>query len=159
MSMKLMVKACPVCGDDSQQARDSIMEYLMVAEGAGVCSGCADRIANAYAKKHSGHWLTWDDEPVPPRYSKKKISQTLRTEVFERDLYRCLRCGTHKDLRADHVVPESAGGETTIENLQTLCAPCNSWKGVKTIDFRKEAPDMQSTSITNQTLAPEKELT
>lgn len=72
-----------------------------------------------------------------PRYTKKKISASLRTTVFERDMYRCLRCGTHKDLRADHIVPEIHGGEACEDNLQTLCAPCNSWKGTKTIDFRR----------------------
>ena len=68
---------------------------------------------------------------VPPKASKKVIGQKLRTQVFERDQYRCLHCGTHKDLRADHIHPESKGGATTLENLQTLCAPCNSRKGVK----------------------------
>jgi len=62
---------------------------------------------------------------------KKTIPAKLRTEVFERDRYRCVKCGTHLDLRADHVIPESAGGPTTLENLQTLCAPCNSKKGTK----------------------------
>lgn len=63
---------------------------------------------------------------------KKKIPNSLRTEVFERDEYRCRQCGTHRDLRADHITPESAGGPTTLENLQTLCARCNSIKGTKT---------------------------
>src|SRR5690606_34959009 len=68
---------------------------------------------------------------------KQVISNQVRTEVFERDAYRCLRCGTHKNLRADHVLPESKGGVASLENLQTLCQPCNSWKGTKTIDFRR----------------------
>lgn len=29
----------------------------------------------------------------------------------------------------DHVIPRSAGGETTMENLVTACSPCNSKKG------------------------------
>ncbi len=66
---------------------------------------------------------------APPR--KQVISQQLRTQVFERDAYRCKHCGTHKDLRADHIHPESKGGTTTLDNLQTLCASCNSKKGVK----------------------------
>jgi hypothetical protein len=64
-------------------------------------------------------------------YRKKKIGNGLRTAVFERDAYRCRACGTHRDLRADHIVPESKGGPTTLDNLQTLCAPCNSRKGTK----------------------------
>lgn len=66
----------------------------------------------------------------PPR--KQVIGQKLRTQVFERDAYRCKHCGTHKNLRADHIYPESKGGPTTLDNLQTLCASCNSKKGVRT---------------------------
>lgn len=71
-------------------------------------------------------------------YKKKKISKSLREKVFRRDSYKCLRCGCSEKelLRADHIIPESKQGETSINNLQTLCLSCNSWKGVKTIDFR-----------------------
>ncbi len=64
-------------------------------------------------------------------YRKSKISQTLRTSVFERDAYRCVKCGSYKDLTCDHIYPESLGGKTTKENLQTLCRSCNSKKGTK----------------------------
>ncbi|MEV0947861.1 HNH endonuclease [Rhodococcus sp. NPDC049939] len=67
----------------------------------------------------------------PQGYRKKKISNTLRTQVFERDEYACRKCGVRKNLRADHIVPERGGGPATLENLQTLCASCNSSKGVK----------------------------
>lgn len=76
------------------------------------------------------------DAPTKPSYRKKVIGPRIRLAVFERDGYACLRCGSRSDLRADHVVPEVQGGEASEENLQTLCAPCNSWKGTKTIDFR-----------------------
>jgi len=66
-------------------------------------------------------------------YRKKKIDGSLRTAVFERDLYRCVYCGTHKELCADHIYPESRGGETTFENLQTLCRPCNTSKGARVV--------------------------
>ena len=75
--------------------------------------------------------------PIARSYRKRVIGSKLRLMVFERDGYTCLRCSSQKELRADHVVPESAGGETTLENLQTLCATCNSWKGTKSIDFRE----------------------
>lgn len=71
-------------------------------------------------------------EPVRARkYRKGKIDGSLRTAVFERDAYRCKRCGDHRSLAADHIYPESLGGETTLENLQTLCRSCNSSKGAK----------------------------
>ena len=68
--------------------------------------------------------------PEPAGYRKAKIPRALAKRVFERDAYRCVECGDHHDLTCDHVVPESKGGETTFENLQTMCRPCNSRKGV-----------------------------
>ena len=50
---------------------------------------------------------------------------------------RCLCCGKRRKLTADHVVPLSKGGTSNIENIQPLCLPCNSSKGTKTIDFRR----------------------
>lgn len=60
--------------------------------------------------------------PIPPR---------LRKLIFTRDGHRCLHCGTTEDLTVDHVFPESKGGSMTVWNLQTLCRPCNSRKGVR----------------------------
>lgn len=67
--------------------------------------------------------------PGPPPVRKKVLGPGLKRSVFERDAYRCLRCGTHIDLTVDHIVAESKGGTHTIDNLQTLCAPCNRAKG------------------------------
>lgn len=67
--------------------------------------------------------------PIPPK--KKVIKQGLRTQVLERDAYRCVFCGSHKDLCVDHIKPESKGGELHLDNLQTLCRSCNSIKGAK----------------------------
>lgn len=60
---------------------------------------------------------------------KARIPRSLRTAVFERDAYRCQHCGGWKDLRVDHIHPESLGGTLDMENLQTLCQSCNSRKG------------------------------
>lgn len=69
-------------------------------------------------------------ERIPrARHHKKKIPAHLRIAVYERDEYRCCDCGGHRDLSCDHRIPESRGGETTMENLQTLCRKCNSKKG------------------------------
>lgn len=62
-------------------------------------------------------------------YKKKKMSQSLRTKVFERDEYRCKECGDHQSLCVDHIYPESKGGTQALSNLQTLCRTCNLKKG------------------------------
>ena len=66
---------------------------------------------------------------VPEVYRKEKIPEGLRWRVFVRDGFACQHCGSREFLRADHVIPESKGGPTTFENLQTLCNKCNSRKG------------------------------
>lgn len=73
--------------------------------------------------------LFGDREDQKSVYRKKKIPDRLRTAVMERDMYRCVRCGSHRELCADHIFPEVLGGEATLENLQTLCRPCNTSKG------------------------------
>lgn len=60
-----------------------------------------------------------------------KIPDVLRLEVYARDGFACLHCGTTERLSLDHIYPWSLGGPDTLENLQTLCRPCNSRKGAK----------------------------
>lgn len=58
----------------------------------------------------------------------------LRFLVMRRDNFRCSLCGAtqsvFQDIRLDidHIVPWSAGGETIMENLETLCNRCNIGK-------------------------------
>jgi len=108
----------------------------------GVCGDCTKLLAHHYVMAHSGA----PDDRFSTEYQieqyrqitskstrkfKDKIPQRLRTQVFERDAYRCITCGSYLGLHADHVIPESHGGPTTLENLQTLCSKCNLLKGNK----------------------------
>lgn len=96
--------------------------------GSGVLRSMREAVLAA------GHaWPTREDgeNPVGPKmgYQKKPIPRSLRTAVFERDMYRCKICEGYKSLTADHIFPESKGGLATMDNLQTLCRSCNSRKG------------------------------
>jgi hypothetical protein len=61
-------------------------------------------------------------------------SLRLRWHVLQRDRFTCSACGASPavtlgvELHVDHVVPWSKGGETVLENLQTLCSVCNLGK-------------------------------
>ena len=120
----------------------------------GVCAHCANRIYQLYERQHGGKWpmpwrvdqadLDWwrdDDEATERRdalasAAKKKISSPLRFKVYERDGFKCVYCGSRKDLSCDHVTAESKGGATTEGNLVTCCKSCNSKKKTKTLaDF------------------------
>lgn len=57
------------------------------------------------------------------------VSKSRRQEVYARDGHRCLLCGSPDDLTVDHDVPRTKGGTNDVENLRTLCKPCNSLKG------------------------------
>ena len=51
---------------------------------------------------------------------------------------KCLCCGRDNiKLTADHIVPVVKGGTSNIDNIQPLCGACNSSKGDKTIDYRR----------------------
>jgi len=55
---------------------------------------------------------------------------------------KCLACGSEKNISLDHIVPIHKKGTNTIDNLQPLCKSCNSKKGTKVIDYRKEFPSL-----------------
>ena len=66
--------------------------------------------------------------------TKRDISLKLRFAVFKRDNFKCCACGASPakdssvELHVDHIKPWSKGGETILENLQTLCSKCNLGK-------------------------------
>ena len=70
--------------------------------------------------------------------TKHKTSRTinwrLRFLVLRRDNFKCKSCGRSPAtdpsviLHVDHIKAWSNGGETVLENLQTLCSKCNIGK-------------------------------
>lgn len=60
-------------------------------------------------------------------FSRRRVSrwEVLRSQVFERDGWRCVYCGSGENLHCDHVIPASRGGSSEIGNLATACRPCN----------------------------------
>ena len=85
-------------------------------------------------------------------FSKRASHRALRVAVYERDQYMCVECGAgalRPDgydgrkalavtgaalvyLHIDHIIPRSKGGAVDhVDNLQTLCEPCNLSKGAR----------------------------
>ncbi|MBQ9106342.1 MAG: HNH endonuclease [Clostridia bacterium] len=66
--------------------------------------------------------------------TKREINLRMRFKVMQRDNFKCCACGTSPakdssvELHVDHIIPWSKGGETTLDNLQTLCSKCNLGK-------------------------------
>lgn len=63
------------------------------------------------------------------RVERGKVTNAIRKSIYERDNYKCLKCGKMNDLEIDHIIPISKGGKSTMDNLQTLCHKCNKAKG------------------------------
>lgn len=101
--------------------------WLIAHWGDGNGSGIIDSVREAL---EASGVISAPSLRTPPAYTKAKISHSVRHEVFERDAYRCVRCRSHVDLTLDHIMPESKGGPSVKENLQTMCRSCNSSKGV-----------------------------
>ena len=60
------------------------------------------------------------------------FTSAQKRAIFEQDGYRCVICGAGGnegyELHADHVKPVDRGGESTVENGQTLCSMHNMRK-------------------------------
>ena len=72
--------------------------------------------------------------PFPPE---------VKEAIFKRDNHRCVVCGNglHNDYEicADHIKPQAKGGQSTLENGQTLCSEHNLMKKrYGTTDFLKK---------------------
>ena len=72
------------------------------------------------------------------------ISNTLRQQIIEREQNRCEYCGLAQQGQAatfhiDHIIPVSADGETTADNLALACVGCSLHKAA-----RLTAPDPET---------------
>lgn len=89
------------------------------------CPKCQQMISGNKSVKTMG---------VQTQRTSRVISDKLRYQVFKRDNFKCCVCGASPakdpsvELHIDHIVPWSKGGETTMDNLQTLCSKCNLGK-------------------------------
>ncbi len=75
------------------------------------------------------------DEHAPPPWQRPS-RHTLerpgdwkrrRAKVMRRDGGLCVRCG-RQGSHVDHIIPVARGGSWGMENLQTLCRECHSFK-------------------------------
>ena len=70
-------------------------------------------------------------KPNTTHKTSRDINLRMRFKVMSRDNFKCCSCGASPakdpsvDLHVDHIKPWAKGGETVIENLQTLCSKCN----------------------------------
>lgn len=87
----------------------------------------------AYINEQEKEYISSTDVPSQHK-TKRDINLRLRFTVMQRDNFKCCMCGASPakdpsvELHIDHIIPWSKGGETIIDNLQTLCLKCNLGK-------------------------------
>ena len=90
-------------------------------------------------QKYNGFYLDNDIWQTICRVERGRVSNKMRFSIYERDGYRCKKCGRTDDLEVDHIFPISKGGKSTYDNLQTLCHRCNVIKS-DTVEPRTSNP-------------------
>jgi hypothetical protein len=90
-------------------------------------------------------------------YKISKISVS-KHRILKRDKFKCVYCGSQRDLTIDHVIPRSRGGKNTWANMVTSCGKCNHKKGDRTpeeagfVSVYPKEPTMFSDIINNDLL-------
>lgn len=59
--------------------------------------------------------------------------------ILDKYGHKCLKCGTTENITVDHIIPLSKGGTNYPDNLQPLCAHCNSSKKTRYADYRPDS--------------------
>ena len=71
-------------------------------------------------------------QDLVPKDPQRSFTTDERIIIWRRDNESCQMCKNKielDDMHADHILPYSKGGETTLDNAQTLCKLCNTKKG------------------------------
>ncbi len=77
---------------------------------------------------------------------KRRITSSVRREVWRRDQGPCVNCKGQHALEIDHQMPVAMGGESTLENLRLLCRTCNQRAAIAKLGVRKMAPYLERRS-------------
>lgn len=112
--------------------RATLQEFINYINNENLQSNDTDNIASK--NKIQTINIISEDNSYKKHKTTRDINLRLRFMVMQRDNFKCCICGASpaKDpsvqLHIDHIIPWSKGGETVIDNLQTLCSKCNLGK-------------------------------
>lgn len=56
----------------------------------------------------------------------EKEFDSIRPSILERDSFKCVECGSNKNLHVHHIVHRKDGGTNDPDNLVTLCRWCHA---------------------------------
>ena len=108
-------------------ALEAFVKYINDGESA-------EKQVSINEKDGSENAIVHSEADKPLHKTSRDVNYRLRFKVMQRDQFKCCFCGKSPakdpsvELQVDHIVPWAKGGETVIDNLQTLCSVCNSGK-------------------------------
>jgi hypothetical protein len=113
-----------------------LLETCAEAKDKGLIGGTD---AGAVARNQVEFWSRklGYSPPLPARSTEQRrataavANKRQQRVVWDRDGWQCVRCGEHRWLTVDHIIPVHRGGTEHLDNKQTLCGPCNSRKGTR----------------------------
>lgn len=118
-----------------RKALEAFVEYINESDQSEIDDKTAVEKENPDSIiTESTHDQSNDFEKQSIHKTSRNINTRLRFKVMKRDNFKCCACGASPakdpsiELHVDHIVPWSKGGETEIDNLQTLCSKCNLGK-------------------------------
>ena len=110
-----------------------------------------ENILKLLNQKSGDFYLNHDIWKSICRVERGKVSNKMRFAIYQRDHYRCQKCGFTSDktneLEIDHIFPIAKGGKSNFDNLQTLCHKCNALKA-DTVESGAINPKSQKNGIT-----------
>lgn len=91
------------------------------------------------------------NERAVPKTRRIRFSDDLRRRIRQQQGGLCMYCGvrlSRGNMHIDHIYPVEHGGSNEAENLQALCASCNTRKGVQTDrEFRERYYPLLSPAV------------
>jgi len=105
-------------------AQKDLYDYIMAFKAEGAKRSNLEVRAQVYMK-----WMLDSFPDLVPKDQNRAFSESERIVIWRKAFMKCQGCGiqvgTLSEMHADHIVPHSKGGITTIDNAQCLCSPCN----------------------------------
>lgn len=116
----------------NRRLRTDDIEMVRYSEALSRSSDAKERIERRH-QTLMREWLLYATD-IEYKDAHRLFSEEHRIAIYRKDEEICQICGQPvewKDFDADHIIPHSQGGKTTVANGQTTHKACNQGKGAR----------------------------
>jgi hypothetical protein len=110
----------------TEQQKD-LYNYIAVFQREGANRTSIEKRAEVYFNR-----LLESYQDLVPKDARRQFTDYERVIIWRNAFMKCQKCHINlpnlTDMHADHIMPHSKGGFTTISNAQCLCSTCNQSK-------------------------------